>query len=149
MMNSAETAEALTHAIRPDGSAQMQSINRGLERAIGPVDDSFSGMRMPQPALADGRRLSDAMQGRFAIIGRGVALQADNLPPSQFAIAVNADEHDAVDRMLDTLGVGVLIVRPDFYCFGAQVDADGNALGRLVTALHQELGLHQAPGSNA
>ena len=149
MMNSAETAEALTHAVSPDGSARMQSINRGLERAIGPADDSFSGMRMPQPVLADGQRLSDAMQGRFAIIGRGAALQVCNLPSSMVAIAVNADEHDEMDSMLDSLGVGALIVRPDFYCFGGQVDADGNALGRLVTALHQELGLHQAPGSNA
>ena len=41
MMNSAETAEALTHAIRPDGSAQMQSINRGLQRAIGPEMTAF------------------------------------------------------------------------------------------------------------
>ena len=41
MMNSAETAEALTHAIRPDGSAQMQSISRGLKRAIGPANDPF------------------------------------------------------------------------------------------------------------
>ena len=141
MMNSAETAEALTHAVRPDGSAQMQSINRGLERAIGPAGDSFAGMRMPQPVLADGQRLSDAMKGRFAIIGRGAALQAGNLPPSQVALAVNADEHDEVDSMLDSLAIGSVIVRPDFYCFGAQANADGDALGRLVTALHDDLGL--------
>ena len=141
MMNSAETVEALTHAVRPDGSAQMQSINRGLERAIGPAGDSFAGMRMPQPVLADGQRLSDAMKGRFAIIGHGAALQAATLPSQQVALAVNADDHDAVAQMLRSLGVGSLIVRPDFYCFGAQADADGDALDRLTGALLDQLGV--------
>ena len=141
MMNSAETAEALTHAIRPDGSAQMQSINRGLERAIGPAGDRFAGMRMPQPTLAGGQRLGDAMKGRFAIIGRGMALQAAGLPPSQLALAINADEHGEVGDMLDRLGVGVLIVRPDFYCFGAHESAGGEAINRLVRELGAQLGL--------
>jgi 3-(3-hydroxy-phenyl)propionate hydroxylase len=141
MMNSAETAEALTHAVRPDGSAQMQSINRGLERAIGPADDSFAGMRMPQPQLADGQWLGDAMKGRFAIIGRGAALRATSLPSSQMALAVSADEHDEVAGMLQRLGVDSLIIRPDFYCFGAETDAGDDALDRLVGALRDQLGL--------
>ena len=141
MMNSAETAEALTHAIRPDGSAQMQSINRGLERAIGPAGDNFAGMRMPQPSLRDGQRLSDAMQGRFAIIGRGAALQMVDLPASQLAIAVNADEHDEVDIMLASLGVEAVLLRPDFYCFGAQTTAGTKGLDSLVKTLREVLGL--------
>jgi 3-(3-hydroxy-phenyl)propionate hydroxylase len=141
MMNSAETAEALTHAVRPDGSAQMQSINRGLERAIGPADDSFAGMRMPQPQLADGQWLGDAMKGRFAIIGRGAALRAATLPSSQMALAVSTDEHDEVAGMLQRLGVDSLIIRPDFYCFGAETDAGDDALDRLVGALRDQLGL--------
>ncbi|MEX0502275.1 bifunctional 3-(3-hydroxy-phenyl)propionate/3-hydroxycinnamic acid hydroxylase [Alphaproteobacteria bacterium LSUCC0719] len=140
MMNSAETAEALTHAIRPDGSAQMQSINRGLERAIGPAGDSFAGMRMPQPSLQDGRRLSDAMQGRFAIIGRGAALQAADLPGSHLALAVDADDHADVDAMLNSLGVEAVVLRPDFYCFGAHTDTGAKGLDSLVTALRDVLG---------
>ena len=66
MMNSAETAEALTHAIRPDGAAQMNSISRDLDHAIGPKGDDMRGIRMPQPRLADGRLLGDAMGGRCA-----------------------------------------------------------------------------------
>ena len=139
MMNSAETAEALTHAIRPDGSAQMQSINRGLEKAIGPAGDKFSGMRMPQPRFADGQRLGDAMRGRFAVVGRDTALQAVTLPPSRMAIAVNADAHEEVGAMLDTLGVGSLVMRPDFYCFGAQTSDSGEALTTLVNALKEQL----------
>ena len=141
MMNSAETADALTHAVRPDGSAQMQSINRGLERAIGPEEDSFAGMRMPQPQLSDGQWLGDAMKGRFAIIGRGAARRATSLPSSQMALAVSADEHDEVAGMLERLGVGSLIIRPDFYCFGAETDAGDDALDRLVGALRDQLGL--------
>ena len=140
MMNSAETAEALTHAIRPDGSAQMQSINRGLEKAIGPAGDKFSGMRMPQPRFADGQRLGDAMRGRFAIVGRDAALQAVTLPSSRMAIAVNSDAHEEVGAMLDTLGVGSLVIRPDFYCFGAQTSDSGEALTTLLDALKEQLG---------
>jgi 3-(3-hydroxy-phenyl)propionate hydroxylase len=141
MMNSAETAEALTHAIRPDGSAQMQSINRGLERAIGPADDSFAGMRMPQPSLQGGQRLSDVMKGRFAIIGRGAALQEADLPGSQMALAVNADEHDEVGGMLASLGVEAVVLRPDFYCFGAQTTAGAEGINSLVNTLRGTLGL--------
>jgi len=141
MMNSAETAEALTHAVNPDGSAKMQSINRGLERAIGPAGDTFAGMKMPQPWLADGRRLSDAMDGRFAIIGRAAALKGADLPSQQMALVVNADEHDEVGVMLESLGVEAVIVRPDFYCFGAQTDPGSQALGRLSGALLEQLGV--------
>ena len=141
MMNSAETAEALTHAVRPDGSAQMQSINRGLETAIGPAGDRFSGMRMPQPRLADGQPLGDAMQGRFAIIARNEALQAARLSSSDVALVVNADDHEGIADMLSGLGVDSLIVRPDFYCFGAQEAGGGAALGSLIGALCNQLGI--------
>ena len=43
--------------------------------------------------------------------------------------------------MLDRLGVGVLIVRPDFYCFGAHESAGGEAINRLVRELGAQLGL--------
>ena len=43
MMNNAETAETLTHAINPDGSAQMKSISRGLAHAMGPADGHLAG----------------------------------------------------------------------------------------------------------
>ena len=79
------------------------------------------------------------MRGRFAVVGRDTALQAVTLPPSRMAIAVNADAHEEVGAMLDTLGVGSLVMRPDFYCFGAQTSDSGEALTTLVNALKEQL----------
>lgn len=140
MMNSAETAEALTHAIRPDGSAQMQSINRGLQRAIGPENDGFSGMRMPQPNLADGVRLGDAMKGRFAIVGKREALAGIDMPSGDVAIVIVSQDHPEVATLLGDLGVAAFVVRPDFYCFGAVHDNDGADAAVLVAKLADQLG---------
>ena len=140
MMNSAETAEALTHAIRPDGSAQMQSINRGLQRAIGPENDGFSGMRMPQPNLADGVRLGDAMKGRFAIVGTREALAGIDMPSGDVAIVIVSQDHPEVATLLGDLGVAAFVVRPDFYCFGAVHDNDGADAAVLVAMLADQLG---------
>ena len=139
MMNSAETAEALTHAIRPDGSAQMQSINRGLQRAIGPADDGFSGMRMPQPKLADGVRLGDAMKGRFAIIGTGDALSGIDSLSADMAVIIDSRDHPEVSMLLGDLGVAAFVVRPDFYCFGAVPENEGANAAALVAALADQL----------
>ena len=139
MMNSAETAEALTHAIRPDGSAQMQSISRGLKRAIGPANDPFSGMRMPQPTLADGVKLSDAMKGRFAIIGTHEALAASDPPSAEMAISIDARDHPEVAEMLGDLGVTAFVLRPDFYCFGAVSEDSTSDASALVDALSDQL----------
>ena len=139
MMNSAETAEALTHAIRPDGSAQMQSINRGLERAIGPENDRFSGMRMPQPVLADGVRLSDAMDGRFAIIGTRKALAGAGPPSSEKAVVITSQDHPEISKLLADLGVTAFVVRPDFYCFGAVPEKGESDAAALVAALSDQL----------
>ena len=119
MMNSAETAEALTHAIRPDGAAQMNSISRDLDHAIGPQGDEMSGMRMPQPRLDTGELLGDAMAGRFAVIGPGEVLETVTLPPENIAVAISAEAHSEVAEALSDLGIIAMILRPDFYCFGS------------------------------
>ena len=119
MMNSAETAEALTHAIRPDGAAQMNSISRDLDHAIGPPEDEMSGMRMPQPRLDTGELLGDAMAGRFAVIGPGEVLEKVTLPPKNIAAAISAEAHPEVGEVFSDLGITAMILRPDFYCFGS------------------------------
>ena len=119
MMNSAETAEALTHAIRPDGAAQMNSISRDLDHAIGPPEDEMSGMRMPQPRLDTGELLGDAMAGRFAVIGPGEVLEKVTLPPENIAAAISAEAHPEVAEVFSDLGITAMILRPDFYCFGS------------------------------
>ena len=119
MMNSAETAEALTHAIRPDGAAQMNSISRDLDHAIGPQGDEMSGIRMPQPRLNTGELLGDAMAGRSAVIGPGEVLETVTLPPENIAVAISAEAHSEVAEALTDLGIIAMILRPDFYCFGS------------------------------
>ncbi|MGC6454675.1 MAG: bifunctional 3-(3-hydroxy-phenyl)propionate/3-hydroxycinnamic acid hydroxylase [Candidatus Puniceispirillaceae bacterium] len=138
MMNSAETAEALTHAIRPDGAAQMNSISRDLDPAIGPRGDAMSGIRMPQPWLADGRRLGDVMAGRCALITRN-GVPAGNMMPEHGMIVIDASAHEELRAMLDERGLSALILRPDFYCFGAAGAGDGHGLESLIDSFRQQV----------
>jgi len=137
MMNSAETAEALTHAIRPDGAAQMNSIRRDLDHAIGPSGDAMRGVRMPQPRLADGRLLGDAMAGRCALIV-GAGQQATNRPDSDVAITIAADDHPQLAAMLAERRLDALVLRPDFYCFGASSDG-AHGLDGLLDSFRQQV----------
>ena len=138
MMNSAETAEALTHAIRPDGAAQMNSISRDLDHAIGPDGDSMRGIRMPQPRLADDRLLGDAMRGRLAVVGNSAVLSGVSLPPEDVAIAIDPDDHPAIAAMLASLGIEAAVMRPDFYCFGAVSAGSGGSVAGLMDAVRRQ-----------
>ena len=131
MMNSAETAEALTHAIRPDGAAQMNSISRDLDHAIGPRHDAMRGLRMPQPRLADGRLLGDAMTGRCALIAKPHCL-AQNPADETVIMTVDASSHPEVDAILADRRLDAFILRPDFYCFGAAVSDDPGGVAGLL-----------------
>ncbi len=138
MMNSAETAEALTHAIRPDGAAQMNSISRDLDHAIGPDGDGMRGIRMPQPRLADDRLLGDAMAGRLAVVGKSAVLSGVSLPPQEVAIAIDPDDHPAIAEMLSSLGIEAAVIRPDFYCFGAVSAGSGGSVAGLMDAVRRQ-----------
>jgi 3-(3-hydroxy-phenyl)propionate hydroxylase len=139
MMNSAETAEALTHAIRPDGAAQMNSISRDLDHAIGPQGDEMSGMRMPQPRLDTGELLGDAMAGRFAVIGPGEVLETVTLPPENIAVAISAEAHSEVAEALSDLGIIAMILRPDFYCFGSVRPQNSSGLSDVLAEFKQQV----------
>ena len=139
MMNSAETAEALTHAIRPDGAAQMNSISRDLDHAIGPQGDEMSGMRMPQPRLDTGELLGDAMAGRFAVIGRGEVLETVTLPPENIAVAISAEAHSEVAEALSDLGIIAMILRPDFYCFGSVRQQNSSGLSDVLAEFKKQV----------
>ncbi len=148
MMNSAETAETLTHAIRPDGGAHMNSINRGLGPGLVPANASRVGERMPQPGLADGTRLSDAMQGRFAVIAPDdlIASAADKMPDETVAVAISADSNPELAAMLAEMDAAGLVLRPDFYSYG-MLSSDNSAnlpdlLPDLFADLLAELGAH-------
>ena len=139
MMNSAETAEALTHAIRPDGAAQMNSISRDLDHAIGPQGDEMSGMRMPQPRLDTGELLGDAMAGRFAVIGLGEVLETVTLPPENIALAISAEAHSEVAEALSDLGIIAMILRPDFYCFGSVRPQNSSGLSDVLAEFKKQV----------
>lgn len=118
MMNSAQTAESLTDAISPDGSAKMNSISRGLDNAIGLPADADRGTRMPQPRLSDGTRLSDVMAGRFAVLASTELLSERPVSVmSDAAIELARENHPEIDELLTARQADALIVRPDFYCF--------------------------------
>ena len=139
MMNSAETAEALTDAIRPDGAAQMNSISRDLDHAIGPQGDEMSGMRMPQPRLDTGELLGDAMAGRFAVIGPGEVLETVTLPPENIAVAISAEAHSEVAEALSDLGIIAMILRPDFYCFGSVRPQNSSGLSDVLAEFKKQV----------
>lgn len=131
MMNSAETAEALTHAIRPDGAAQMNSISRDLDKAIGFENCPLRGIRMPQPRLHDTRLLGDSANGRFMLIG--FAGMLDGIVPSRngFVSTYVAEEHEELTVLLNKLRVAALLIRPDFYCLCGFLETDKFRLKHL------------------
>ena len=134
MMNDAETAESLTHAINPDGSAQMKSISRGLVDAIGPGLDKRKGMRAMQPTLKDGTKLSDAMQGCLGLLVKGnVPSRLDDAPAHLRAFS--GLDHPEVLDCLNELDCEAIIIRPDFYIFGTANAHDGVPLDDLLTEL--------------
>ena len=134
MMNDAETAESLTHAINPDGSAQMKSISRGLVDAIGPGLDKRKGMRAMQPTLKDGTKLSDAMQGCLGLLVTGdVPARLDDAPAHLRAFS--GHDHPEVLDCLNELDCEAIIIRPDFYIFGTANAHDGVPLDDLLTEL--------------
>ena len=141
MMNDAETAESLTHAFSPDGSAQMKSISRGLVDSIGPADGHLSGTRMPQPELTDGVRLSDAMKGRMAVIARGdmLARHEAALPDADAAMILDADAHPALADLLQIKEVDAIAIRPDFYCYGALVAGNNDDDGAFFAELRAQI----------
>ena len=67
-MNSAQTTDELIHAMQPDGSAKMSSIEKGLSGALGLSNDMMRGKRACQPRLVSGELLGDVMENKFAII---------------------------------------------------------------------------------
>ena len=138
MMNSAETAEALTHAIRPDGAAQMNSISRDLDHAIGPKGDDMRGIRMPQPRLADGRLLGDAMGGRCAVIV-AAPLLAESQIDEDAAIQIDAGAHPEIAAILEERNLEAFILRPDFYCFGAVGSGNRDGVADLLGSFRDQV----------
>lgn len=81
------------------------------------------GQIFPQPRLADGRLLDEALGARFAVIGRaeplaGVPEAARQRWSAAGAVALAADAEPALRDWLDSQGVAAIMLRPDRYILG-------------------------------
>lgn len=86
---------------------------------------------MPQPRLADGRLLGDAMTGRCALIAKPHCL-AQSPDDKTVIMTVDASSHPEVDAILADRRLDAFILRPDFYCFGAAVSDDPGGVAGLL-----------------
>jgi 3-(3-hydroxy-phenyl)propionate hydroxylase len=113
----------------------VPGLGPGLHR--GPL----GGTLFPQPMLADGRRLDEAIGTRFAVIGDGATLDAvDDATRGRWRAAgavILRDPGDAVASWLAAHGVAAAVLRPDRYLLGAAADGAGLA---AVSALLPDAG---------
>ena len=115
MMNSAQTTEELIHAVQPDGSAKMSSIEKGLVDALGLSDDLMRGMRACQPRLVSGELLGDVMENKFAIICcESVAKSLESISRKYFKVFL-ANNDKALSDLLSKSDASSIVIRPDFY----------------------------------
>jgi 3-(3-hydroxy-phenyl)propionate hydroxylase len=97
-----------------------------------------AGSIFPQPRLADGRALDQALDKDFGLVVKAAVGQVTAGPHER---VVTATPGDALDAALDALGVAAALLRPDRYIFGTAQDAAGaNVLQR---ALHTRLATKQ------
>jgi len=81
------------------------------------------GQIFPQPRLADGRLLDEALGARFAVIGRaevlaGVPEATRQRWSAAGAVQLPADAEPALRDWLDSQGVAAIMLRPDRYIMG-------------------------------
>lgn len=97
-------------------------LGPGLHR--GPL----GGTLFPQPRLADGRLLDEAIGDGFAVIGRGEVLDAVDAATrerwSAAGAAVLRDPGGALAEWAQAHDAAVVVLRPDRYLLGAARDAD-------------------------
>ncbi|EIZ78332.1 monooxygenase FAD-binding protein [Novosphingobium sp. Rr 2-17] len=89
-----------------------------------PTGDELAGTLSPQPRLADGRLLDEAVGPRFAILARsGVVGQIGTETLDRWTKAdARLIEDEALDY-LDAIEAEAIIIRPDHYVFGVAKSA--------------------------
>jgi 3-(3-hydroxy-phenyl)propionate hydroxylase len=115
MMNSAQTTDELIHAVQPDGSAKMSSIEKGLVGALGLSNDTMRGKRACQPRLVSGELLGDVMKNKFAIICSeqfATSLESMN---RKYSKVFWSDSDKALSDLLFKNEASSIVIRPDFY----------------------------------
>jgi 3-(3-hydroxy-phenyl)propionate hydroxylase len=101
------------------------ALGPGLHR--GPL----GGTLFPQPRLADGRLLDEAIGNGFAVIGRAALLDAADAATRErwrsAGAAVLRDPGGGPAEWLDAHDTAAVVLRPDRYLLGAARDASGLA----------------------
>jgi 3-(3-hydroxy-phenyl)propionate hydroxylase len=90
-------------------------------------DGALGGTLFPQPRLADGRRLDEALGDAFAVLGDAAAIDAVDAATRERWRAAGAvvlpDPGEAVAAWWRTRGMAAVVLRPDRYLLGAARDA--------------------------
>ena len=90
-------------------------------------EGDHGGTLFPQPRLADGRLLDEAIGGAFAVLGDAPTVDAvDAATRARWAAAgavVLRDPGDAVAAWWRARGLSAVVLRPDRYLLGAAADA--------------------------
>jgi 2,4-dichlorophenol 6-monooxygenase len=88
---------------------------------------ALGGTLFPQPRLADGRRLDEALGDAFAVLGDAAAIDAADAATRERWRAAGAvvlrDPGEAVAAWWRTRGLTSVVLRPDRYLLGAARDA--------------------------
>ncbi|MDE1568936.1 bifunctional 3-(3-hydroxy-phenyl)propionate/3-hydroxycinnamic acid hydroxylase [Aquabacter sediminis] len=128
LINTCNTEAALASAFRDeDGVARLKSRVPQLGAGLAAGRADRAGQRIPQPRLADGRRLDEAVGYGFALLAREslwrAASEGVRRGFTEAGIAVLTEtDGPALAALLDEADASALLVRPDRYVAGAAHD---------------------------
>ena len=138
-----DAAEARDAEFRASGPRMFDFPQPRLGRGVWAGDSPACGVVFPQPRLADGRRLDEAVGNRFAVLsvlplGTLGALGARIRGPDGLDLAFVDAPGPEVEEWLARQEAVAVIVRPDRYVFGiARDEAElRRALDELPSHLH-------------
>ena len=127
LINTVDRRHALELAEDATGGAKMSSIAPPLGKSDLCGKGRHVGELFPQPLLADGRRMDDAVGYAPAVIARKAAFGSTGSDLPIF----NASDHPRLGTILDEMAVEAVRLRPDRYISAsASTEAE-------VAALHQ------------
>ena len=122
----------------------MSRCDRASVRVFRAEDsDELAGTLSPQPKLADGRLMDDAVGYRFAVVGDLACLDQISADTTarlkQLDAVVLREQAGELADWIARLDVNAVIIRPDRYIYGSarngsELDALVSKLGATLTA---------------